>query len=58
MVTSFDKAIVGVVVPVILWAATHFGLNIDAQTSVYIAAVVTGIVVYLVPNKLANTPTS
>ena len=58
MVTSFDKAIVGLLVPIITFAAAHFGMNIDAQTSVYLSGFVTGIVVYLVPNKLANTPTS
>ncbi len=51
MVTGFDKAIAGVVAPLVVFVLARFGFNADAEFSAYLAAVISGLAVYLVPNK-------
>ena len=45
------KAIVGVLTPCISWAVMHYGLDIDAEMQAAIVTVLTGLLVYLVPNE-------
>ena len=51
MVTEFDKAIVGVITPLIVFILLKFGFNVDPNYSALLASALTGIVVYLTPNK-------
>lgn len=51
MITPFDKAIAGVLVPLIVFGLAHLGFNADAGFSAALASVIDGLVVYLVPNK-------
>lgn len=51
MITTFDKAIAAVIVPLVVLALAHFGLSMDQAWADALAAVIAGIVVYLVPNK-------
>jgi hypothetical protein len=51
MLTSFDKALSALVVGLALLVAGHYGLHLEADLQAALATVVTGIVVYLVPNK-------
>lgn len=53
MVTTFDKAIAAVIVPLVVALLAHFGFNADETFAASLAAVIAGIVVYLVPNKSA-----
>jgi hypothetical protein len=51
MLTPFDKAIAGVLVPLIVFGLAHLGFNADATFSAELSAAITGLIVYLVPNK-------
>ncbi len=51
MITGFDKAIAAVIVPFVVLLLAHFGFNMDQTWADALAAVIAGIVVYLVPNK-------
>lgn len=51
MGTTFNKAIVGLVVPLIVAALAKIGFQADDQTTIVITSIVTSILVYLTPNK-------
>lgn len=54
MITGFDKAIVALFTPIIVLFLTRVGLNVDPTLSAALTTVITGLVVYLVPNKDAG----
>lgn len=58
MITSFDKAIVAVIMAGVFLANTFLNTNwsVDAATVNSIAAVLTPILVWLVPNKQPVAP--
>jgi hypothetical protein len=51
LITPFDKAIVALVVPLVVFMLAHVGFNVDAEFSAALTTLVTGIAVYLTPNK-------
>ena len=56
MFTNFDKAIVGVIVPLLLSYLTpelinQLGLSIGEFVTAAVVAALTGVAVYLMPNK-------
>jgi len=53
MITTFDKAIAGLIVPLLVAMLAHFGFQADETFSASLAAVVTALVVYFIPNKSA-----
>lgn len=53
MVTSFDKALVALIVSAVVGIGAHYGLNLDATFSAALTTVLTTIAVYLFPNKQA-----
>jgi uncharacterized membrane protein len=54
VVTAYDKAIVALLTPIAVQFLTKVGLNIDPTISDALTAVITMLVVYLVPNKVAG----
>jgi len=48
--SNYRKAIAALVTPVVIWVALKVGLNLDADTTAAIIAVITGIVVERIPN--------
>lgn len=51
MLTPFDKAIVALLIPLILFGLGHFGLKVDDTFTAALTTVLTPIIVWLVPNK-------
>jgi len=51
MVTAFDKAIVAVLVPLIILGVNALGLHADQTWVDALTVVLTGVIVWLVPNK-------
>ena len=65
MVTKFDKALVGLIVPLVLyfinWLARNYGMEVTPEVQAaletvlfWLLPVVTGALVWLVPNKKAD----
>lgn len=59
MFTSADKAIVAIIMGLVFLVNTYFGLgiNVDPNLINTIVALVTPLLVYIVPNK-TNTPSN
>lgn len=53
MVTEFDKAIVALVVPILVFVLARVGFNADDSVTAAITTILTAILVYLTPNKPA-----
>ena len=53
MITGFDKAIAAIIVPLAVFLLASVGFQADANFSAALATVITGLVVYFVPNKPA-----
>lgn len=53
MVTEFDKALVGFIIPIVAYINQKWGFAfpVDPTLLGYLVAGVTGLAVYLVPNK-------
>lgn len=51
MLTTFDKAIAALVVPLIVSALAQLGFHADEAFTAALVAIVTALVVWLVPNK-------
>ena len=51
MLTSFDKALVGLLVPLTVFLLAHFGFKADEGFVSALGVVLTPVVVWLVPNK-------
>lgn len=57
MITPIDKAIVAFLLPLLVWLNQKYGFSfpIDAASLTLLVGAVTGLVVYLVPNKGATS---
>lgn len=51
MLTSFDKAIAGLVVPLLIAALAKIGFQADDEFTGALVAIVTSLAVWFVPNK-------
>lgn len=52
MLTKFDKALAALIVPFVSGLASHFfGWEVSAETQATLIAALTGLFVWLVPNK-------
>lgn len=51
MITTFDKAIAAVIVPLAVFLLAKVGFNADPDFAAELATLITGLAVYLVPNK-------
>jgi hypothetical protein len=54
VVTSCDKAIAAVIAPLIIFGLLKLGFNADPTFSAELTAAITGLLVYIVPNKVAT----
>lgn len=51
MITAYDKAIVALLVPVLVLVLKHFNFPVDQAITDSLGVLLTGALVWLVPNK-------
>lgn len=55
---QYNKAIIALLAPALVAVGARYGLNLSADEAAILAALLTGIMVYLVPNKPAPQGTT